>query len=196
VLAVLCGAIVGCCVAMAMPLVHLVAHASDLGYGLARGAQMLSTALLCALLGRLAWGAISDRIGGLRTMLATSAWQALGLLALALFDGEVALYVVAAFFGLGYGGLVPAYTVFMREVFPVDGIGLRVGLVLLFGTLGMALGGWLGALVQELTESYRGAFLVGFACNLVNLALLAALGARWRRHRPSAARSAAALGAP
>ena len=65
-LALLCAAIVCCCVAMAMPIGHLVAFCSDLGYQPARGSEMLSLLLGSAFLSRLFWGRLSDRIGGLR----------------------------------------------------------------------------------------------------------------------------------
>ena len=65
----LCVAGVSCCVAMSMPQVHIVAYCADLGYGAARGAEMLSLMLACGIVSRLISGAICDRIGGLRTLL-------------------------------------------------------------------------------------------------------------------------------
>jgi len=182
VLAMLCAAIVGCCVSMSIPLVHLVSHASDLGHGLASGAEMLSIALLAAIVSRLVWGSISDRMGGLRTVFTTSAWQAIALLALAWVESRAGLYAVAAFFGLGYGGIVPAYAVFIRETFPIGRVGLNVGILVLFGTIGMALGGWLGATLFDLTGTYRPAFLTGFGFNLANLVVIGWLLARQSRH--------------
>jgi len=191
-LAALSVAIVGCCVAMAMPIVHLVAHATDLGHATVRAAELLAVLLGSAVVSRLLWGLVADRLGGLRTLLATSAGQALALSAFAFVEGLAGLYVVAALFGLGFGGVLPCYTLIIREHFPPAGTGWRVGTVLLFGTVGMALGGWLGAHVYDVSGRYAAAFLVGVAFNLLNLAIVAALVHRERRlTRPAADRRAA-----
>ena len=183
----LCVAIVGCCVAMAMPMVHIVAYCSDLGFAAERGAEMLALLLACATLSRLAFGWLSDRIGGLHTILIGASFQVLALTAFAWIDDMAALYVVSALFGLGFGGIVPAYALAVRELFPEREAGWRNGAVFLFGTIGMALGGWLGGAVFDLAGAYRFAFLAGVAFNLVNLVLIMTLV--WRReavHRPFA----------
>jgi MFS family permease len=163
VMALLSTAIIGCCVAMSMPMVHVVAHATDLGYASARAAEILTVLLGCSFISRLLWGMAADRIGGLLTLLFGSICQALCLLAFILVDSLAGLYIVAALFGLGYGGIIPSYTLIIREHFPPAGIGWWIGMIILYGTLGMALGGWLGAYIFDLTQSYASAFLVGIA---------------------------------
>jgi MFS family permease len=160
-----------CCVAMSMPQVHLVAYCGDLGYGAARGAQMLSLMLGCGIVSRLAFGWICDRIGGLRTLLLGSGLQGVALLMFLPFDGLASLYVVAALFGLFQGGIVPSYAIIVREYFPPREAGARVGIVLMCTLLGMALGGWLTGVIFDLTGSYRAAFVHGIAWNLLNLAI-------------------------
>ena len=115
---ILCLASFSCCVAMSMPQVHIVAYCGDLGYGSARGAQMLSLMLACGIVSRLVSGLICDRIGGLRTLLLGSVLQGLALLLFLPFDGLVSLYVVSALFGLFQGGIVPSYAIIVREHFP------------------------------------------------------------------------------
>ena len=132
-----------CCVAMSMPQVHLVAYCSDLGYGPARGAQMLSLMLACGIVSRLVFGAICDRIGGLRTLLLGSILQGIALLLFLPFNGLVSLYVISALFGLFQGGIVPAYAIIVREYFPAREAGARVGIVITATLFGMALGGWM-----------------------------------------------------
>jgi MFS family permease len=171
----LCMAIVGCCVAMAMPMVHLFAYATDLGISRARAAEMLSVLLTCAFVSRLGFGMIADRLGGLRTLLIGSAGQATMLAAFCVVDSFAGLYLVAALFGLVYGGIVPSYALIVRELFPAGHAGRRIGMVLLFGTIGMALGGWLGGQIFDLYGSYRSAFLVGLAFNVGNLLLVGTL---------------------
>src|SRR5258707_98670 len=167
--ALLCVAGVACCVAMAMPQVHIVAYCADLGYGSARGAQMLSLMLGCGIVSRLVSGVICDRIGGLRTLLLGSVLQGLALLLFIPFDGLVSLYVVSALFGLFQGGIVPSYAIIGREHFPPAEAGARVGTVLMATLFGMALGGWMSGMVYDLTGSYHAAFINGIGWNLLNL---------------------------
>ena len=169
--ALLCVAGVACCVAMAMPQVHIVAYCGDLGYGAARGAEMLSLMLACGIVSRIASGLICDRIGGLRTLLLGSVLQGVALLLFLPFDGLVSLYVVSALFGLFQGGIVPSYAIIVREHFPPAEAGARVGTVLMATLFGMALGGWMSGKVFDLTGSYHAAFLNGLAFNALNLSI-------------------------
>ena len=181
--ALLCVAGVACCVAMAMPQVHIVAYCGDLGYGAARGAQMLSLMLGCGIVSRLVSGLICDRIGGLRTLLLGSVLQGLALLLFIPFDGLTSLYLISALFGLFQGGIVPSYAIIVREHFPPAEAGARVGTVLMATLFGMALGGWMSGKVFDLTGSYQAAFVNGVAWNLLNLSIALVLLARMRGER-------------
>jgi MFS family permease len=184
----LCVAGVACCVAMAMPQVHIVAYCGDLGYGPAQGALMLSLMLGFGVVSRLVSGAICDRIGGLRTLLLGGLLQCVALLLFLPFDGLVSLYVISALFGLFQGGLVPAYAIIVREHFPPKEAGARVGTVLMFSLFGMALGGWMSGKVFDLTGSYHAAFFNGIGWNLLNLCIASFLLFRLYRLRASATR--------
>jgi MFS family permease len=169
--AVLAVAGVACCVAMSMPQVHIVAYCGDLGYGAARGAEMLSLMLGFGIVSRLLSGWISDHIGGLRTLLLGSMLQGIALLLFLPSTGLVSLYVVSALFGLFQGGIVPAYALIVREHFDPREAGARTGVVLMATLFGMALGGWMSGAIFDLTGSYRAAFLNGIAWNLLNLSI-------------------------
>ncbi len=179
VLLVIAG--VACCVAMSMPQVHIVAYCGDLGYGAARGAEMLSLMLGFGIISRLASGWICDRIGGLRTLLLGSFLQGVALLMFLPFDGLVSLYVVSAMFGLFQGGIVPSYAIIVREYFPLREVGVRTGIVLMATLFGMALGGWMSGAIFDMTGSYRAAFMNGIAWNLLNLTIASWLLMRGRR---------------
>ena len=170
-LAILAVAGVACCVAMSMPQVHIVAYCADLGYGAARGAEMLSVMLAAGIVSRLLFGWISDRIGGLRTLMLGSALQGVALALFLPFDGLASLYIVSAMFGLFQGGIVPAYAIIVREYFKPSEAGARVGVVLMATMLGMALGGWLSGAIFDMTGSYRAAFINGVGWNLLNLSI-------------------------
>jgi MFS family permease len=191
--ALLCVAGVSCCVAMSMPQVHIVAYCGDLGYGAARGAEMLALMLGLGVISRLLSGWISDHIGGLRTLLLGSILQGVALLLFLPFDALVSLYVVAGLFGLFQGGIVPAYALIVREHFSPREAGARVGMVLMATLFGMALGGWMSGAVFDLTGSYRAAFINGIAWNLLNVAIVVFL---LYRVRAMAASGGGLSGAP
>ncbi|HEY8251433.1 MAG TPA: MFS transporter [Burkholderiales bacterium] len=187
VLLVIAG--VGCCVAMSMPQVHIVAYCGDLGYGAAQGAQMLSIMLAFGIVSRLVSGWICDRIGGLRTLLLGSMLQGIALVMFLPFDGLVSLYVVSAMFGLFQGGIVPSYAIIVREYFPPREAGVRTGIVLMATLFGMAFGGWVSGAIFDMTGSYRAAFINGIGFNLLNLTI-----AFWLLRRSLPGRAVAAAG--
>jgi MFS family permease len=178
-----------CCVAMSMPQVHLVAYCADLGYGPARGAEMLAVMLGFGVASRLIFGWVLNRIGGLSTLLLGSIMQAIALALYLPFDGLVSLYVISAIFGLAQGGLVPSYAVIIRELFPAREAGLRVSLAISTTLAGMALGGWLAGAIYDWTGSYAAALVNGIAWNMANMAI--AVWLLQRRHRRAAGAFAA-----
>lgn len=183
---------VACCVAMAMPQVHIVALCIDLGFGPAVGAEMLSLMLAGGVASRLAGGIISDRIGGLATLALFGTLQMLALFLYLPFDGLVSLYIVSLIFGLSQGGIVPAYAVIVREYLPAAQAGAWTGLVMMATILGMALGGWLSGAIYDVSGSYTAAFLNGILWNAGNIAIIAWLLARRRRlHLPTTGGKAA-----
>ena len=182
VFAMMCAAGVMCCIPMAMPQGHLVAFCSDLGISRSMGALMLSVLLGTAFLSRQIWGAISDRIGGLATVLIGSAWQAASMTAFLSTQNEAGLFTVAAAFGLGFSGIIPAYVLAVRELFPASEASWRIPTFLLFSGGGMALGGWLAGLLYDHLGYYAPAFAVGIGANILNLLIVGVLVGRRRRH--------------
>ncbi|WP_245322398.1 MULTISPECIES: MFS transporter [unclassified Mesorhizobium] len=171
----------GCCMAMSMPQVHIVAYCMDLGYGVARGADMLSIMLAAGVVSRIGSGFLADRIGAVKTLIIGSALQCLSLLFYIPFDGLASLYVVSLVFGLSQGGIVPCYAIIVRDYMPAKEAGQRVGIVLMATIFGMAVGGWMSGWIYDLTGSYAAAFLNGIAWNLVNLAAILLL--MWKARR-------------
>lgn len=162
----------GCCVAMSMPQVHIVAYCVDLGYGVARGAEMLSLMLAGGIASRLISGVLADKIGGLRTLLIGAVLQCLALLLYIPYDGLASLYMVSLIFGLSQGGIVSSYAIVVREYLPAREAGRRVGAVITATIVGMALGGWMSGWIYDLTASYQAAFLNGIAWNMLNIAVI------------------------
>lgn len=178
----------GCCMAMSMPQVHIVAYCMDLGYGVARGSEMLAVMLAAGIISRIGSGLLADRIGGIRTLLIGSVLQGLALAAYIPFDGLASLYIVSLIFGLSQGGIVPCYAIIVREYLPAQEAGRRIGLVITATILGMAVGGWVTGLIYDWTGSYAMAFLNGIAWNVINIgAMLMILMKDRGRLRPAAA---------
>jgi MFS family permease len=170
-----------CCVAMAMPQVHLVAYCGDLGYGVARGAEMLSLMLGLGIISRIGSGFVADRIGGAATLALGSLMQGLALFLYLWFDGLISLFIVTGIFGLFQGGIVPMYAVIIREYLPAREAGARIGIVMSATILGMAFGGYVSGAIFDAFASYRSAFLNGLAWNLLNLSIVCWLMMRARR---------------
>ena len=177
-LALLAVAAFCCCVPMAMPQGHLVAFCSDLGIAPSHGAAMLSVLLASAFLSRQFWGWISDRIGGLRTVLAGSLCQIVAMLGFLFTQNEAGLFAVATFFGFGFSGMIPAYVLAIRELFPASEAAWRVPTLLLFSGSGMAAGGWLAGAIYDRAGFYGAAFATGVVFNLFNLLIVSALALR------------------
>ena len=181
--ALLIAAGFSCCVAMSMPQVHIVAYCGDLGYGVARGAEMLSLMLFLGIVSRIGSGFVADAIGGTATLLIGSFMQGIALLLYLHFNGLTSLFVVSGIFGLFQGGIVPMYAVICRELLPPREAGAKIGLVVSATIFGMAFGGYISGVIFDLTSSYRMAFLNGIVWNGLNFAVVGWLF--WRRQKPS-----------
>jgi MFS family permease len=176
--AILAMASIACCVAMSMPQVHIVAYCGDLGYGVARGAEMLSLMLGFGIISRIGSGFLADRIGGIATLLIGSIAQGTALLFYLFFDSLTSLYIISAMFGLFQGGIVPSYAIIVREAMPASEAATRVGIVIFASVFGMSFGGWISGVIFDATGSYAAAFLNGVAWNAVNVTIMLSL--LWR----------------
>jgi MFS family permease len=170
-----------CCVPMSMPAAHLIAHCGDLGLSAARGAAMVSVLLVTAFVSRQFWGWLSDRIGGLTTLLVGSLAQAAAMMGFLFTQDEAGLFAVAAAFGVGLSGLVPAYILSIRQLFPAREASWRIPALLLTAMAGMATGSWIAGAIYDYAGYYAPAFATGIAANLVHLCIVATLVLLWRR---------------
>jgi MFS family permease len=173
-----------CCVAMSMPQVHLVAYCGDLGYGVARGAEMLSLMMALGIISRIGSGFVADAIGGIATLLIGSFMQGVALLLYLYFNGLESLFIVSGIFGLFQGGIVPMYAIICRDLLPPRRAGAAIGLVVSATIFGMAFGGYFSGLIFDLTSSYRMAFLNGVLWNALNFTIVSWLFWRRRRSQP------------
>src|SRR5436190_359457 len=180
-LALLSVAGLACCVAMSMPQVHIVAYCGDLGYGAARGAEMLSLMMAFGIVSRIGSGFVADRFGGIVTLMIGSVAQAVALFFYLFFTSLPSLYLISAMFGLFQGGIVPSYAIIVRETMPANEAATRVGIVIFASVIGMSFGGWVSGVIFDMTGSYAAAFANGFAWNLLNIAIVLMLLLRSRQ---------------
>lgn len=171
---------ISCCVAMAMPQVHIVAYCGDLGYGVARGAEMLSLMMACGIVSRIGSGYLADKIGGIPTLLVGSLAQGFALVFYLFFDSLASLYIISAMFGLFQGGIVPSYAIIVREAMPAREAATRVGIVIFASVFGMSFGGWVSGVIFDATGSYGAAFANGVAWNALNIGIVVLLLIRSR----------------
>ncbi len=171
---------ISCCVAMSMPQVHIVAYCGDLGYGMARGAEMLSLMMGFGIISRIGSGFLADKIGGIPTLLVGSVAQGFALLFYLFFDSLTSLYLISAMFGLFQGGIVPSYAIIVREAMPASEAATRVGIVIFASVFGMSFGGWVSGVIFDATGSYAAAFANGLAWNALNMIIVLGLLLRSR----------------
>jgi MFS family permease len=177
----LCIASISCCVAMAMPQVHIVSYCGDLGYGVARGAEMLSIMMAFGIVSRIGSGFLADRFGGMVTLMIGSVAQGIALIFYLFFTSLPSLYLISGMFGLFQGGIVPRYAIIVRETMPANEAATRVGIVIFASVIGMSGGGWISGVIFDMTGSYAAAFANGFAWNLLNIVIVLMLLLRSRR---------------
>ena len=185
--AVLCTAIVMCCICMSIPLVHVVALVTDVGISGTTAAGIFSAMMLTSIVGRVGIGKLADYIGGIRALLLASAGQTVMIFWFTQMTTPPGFYLIAVLFGLGYGGVIPAYAIIIREYFPLHRVGMTVGLVFFFGNLGMGLGGFLGGLLFDLSGTYTFSYATGAATGTVNLLIVGSLLYFLSTQRPSLA---------
>ena len=159
------------CVQMAM--MYIYPHATDLSIPGVVAANFLSVIGISSIIGRLVMGAVSDRLGGKRTLVICLILQALAMFWLLRATDIWMLYLFAAAFGFAYGGCVPLLPVIAGEIFELKSIGAIVGVQMLGVAIGGAIGPLLGGYVFDVTASYYFAFMVSGMCTIIALILLA-----------------------
>jgi Sugar phosphate permease len=173
---------ISCCIAMAIPQIHIVALCMDLGFTVGQGSELLSMMLIGGIASRLVCGAIIDIVGPVRILLVGSVLQMLALSFYMSADGLTSLRVVSIVFGLAQGGILPSYPLIVREFLPARSAGAIIGTVTMATIFGMAFGGWLSGVIYDHTGSYAAAFLNGIGWNAVNIVLIGLLA--WKMRPP------------
>jgi MFS family permease len=181
---VLSSAIIFCCICMAIPLIHVVSRATDVGLADQSAAFVLSLLMIGGLIGRVGSGKVADLIGGVGTLLLASGIQTLTIFWFSQVNDLYGFYSLALLFGVGYGGVMPSYAVIIRELVPSKVSGRSLGIVYCFGNIGMGLGGYFGGLLFDFSGDYTLTFSLGAITGLINLIFIGFLLYYMRAREP------------
>jgi len=176
----ICSAIVFCCICMAVPQVHIPALASDVGFAAERAASLLTVVMVAGAVGRLAFGRIADKVGPLKCYMLASFGQTAFVFWFTQSGSVGFLYGLAVVFGLFFGGVSMSALLTIRSLVPARIAGSAIGLVSMFGWIGMGLGGFLGGYLFDWTGNYRASFGLAAAAGVINLCILTTLYLRLR----------------
>jgi MFS family permease len=143
-----------CCATHSGPIIHTVSYAISCGIPLIAAVSIYSVEGFAGLFGRIGFGLLGDRFGAKRVLVIGLLVQAFGALAYVFVRELAAFYAVAAVFGFIYAGVMPLYSVLVRENFPLRMLGTVIGGTAMAGSLGMATGPIAGGLIYDTFASY------------------------------------------
>ena len=162
-----------CCATHSGPLFHTVSYAISCGLPVAAAVSIYSVEGLSGLAGRVAFGLLGDRFGAKRTFVSGLLVQAAAAGCYFFAREQSEFYSVAVVFGFAYAGVMPLYSVLMRENFPLSIIGTVIGAASMVSSLGMALGPLAGGVIFDLYGTYGrlyiGSFLIGICAAAIML---------------------------
>ena len=163
-----------CCACHSGPIFHMVTYAMVCGIAPMAAVSIYGVAGLSGLGGRLALGALADRIGAKPVLVGGLFVQALAAASYLAVGQLGEFYALAVIFGLAYGGVMPLYAILVRDYFGEKIMGTMFGAVTMVASLGMALGPWAGGMVFDTFNGYGwlyiGSFSIGLAAVAVALA--------------------------
>lgn len=166
-----------CCICHSIPLVHTVGFAQSAGLSAFTSAWVLSLMSISSIIGRVYWGVFADRYGSQLALAITLFLQGALILWLVNTQDPIVFFLYAIFWGFGYGGVGTQYGVVSREVFGARLFGTGYAGQNFFAMIGMAVGGFLGGYLYDLSGNYTTSWLVSFGAgvlsSLVALDLLA-----------------------
>ena len=156
---------------MMVILVHIVPHATDLDISTASAASILATVGGVSIAGRVALGAVADRIGNKRIFLIGFALISISLLWLLQATDAWMLYLFAAVFGFAFGGCTAAMAPLVGKLFGLSSHGWLLGITEFAWTIGGALGPFAAGYIFDVTGSYQVAFMITASIGILGLIL-------------------------
>lgn len=155
-----------CCATHSGPIFHTVSYAQFCGIAALAAVTIYSVEGMAGMGGRIGFGILGDRFGAKRVLAWGLLAQAFGALGFFFARDLWEFYLFAAVFGFIYAGVMPLYSVLIRENFPPRMMGSIMGAAGTAGSLGMAAGPVLGGFIFDATGSYGGLYLTSFGFGL------------------------------
>ncbi len=168
---------------MAVPIVHLVPLLTDAGQSVEYATRILMLLMLCGALGRILGGKLGDSIGALPAYMLMSAGQTVSVFWFPYATEGQLLYLLAAFFGFTYSGVMSSILVCTRMMVSAGFAGRAMSITQFFGWGGMGLGGFFGGYFFDLEGNYEISFMFASAMGVINLIVLSLFAMRIRLQR-------------
>jgi len=174
-------AVIFCCNCMAVPIVHLVPLLTDNGFSPEVAASVLLTLMLTGGIGRVIGGKLCDSFGALPTYLFMSLGQTVFAFAFPQVASLFGLYLLAAFFGFSYSGVMSSILVLTRMMVSPGFAARAMSITAFFGWFGMGMGAFIGGLFFDSYGNYELSFAYASMMGMANLGILLLFLTRVRR---------------
>ena len=184
VVSVLCVAIFLCCTCMSVPLMHLIPHIQGRGFSADQAGGVVFLMLMVGVLGRVAFGKLSDMIGAIPAYMTATAWMSLLIYGFILIHDLSSFYVYAPIYGFGYAGVMTGVLATTAAYTPPNRRAFAMAIVTMFGWFGHANGGYLGGFLYDLTADYAAAYAVAALAGALNLVVVGTF--YWKIRKPGA----------
>jgi MFS family permease len=155
-----------CCATHSGPIFHTVSYAVTCGIPIIAATTIYSVEGLAGLGGRIAFGLMGDRFGAKRVLVTGLLLQAFGALGYFFARDLGGFYAAAVVFGFIYGGIMPLYSVLIRENFPLRMMGTVIGGTAMAGSLGMAIGPVIGGVIYDRFATYSWLYLCSWGLGM------------------------------
>ncbi len=139
---------------------HLIAHVTDIGFNPMEASLVLTFVGGSGILGRIFIGLAADKVGTKIILNGCILILAALFLGLIYADNLWWIYIIALFFGLGYGGSLPVIIKMSTEFFGITSAGAIFGILIFGATFGGASGVTLAGYIYDVTGTYTLAFLI------------------------------------
>ena len=168
----LCSAVIFCCICMSVPIVHLVPLLTDAEFTIEFATSVLMVLMFCGAFGRILGGKLGDMIGALPAYMIMSLGQTVSVIWFPYITNPIGLYLLAAFFGFTYSGVMSSILVTTRMVVSAKFAGRANSLGSFFGWTGMGMGGFFGGYFFDLYGDYFWSFAFASFMGAINLLVL------------------------
>jgi MFS family permease len=168
----ICVIFIGYMFGQTMVMMHSVAYATDLGYSLIMGANVLVIIGITSVIGKLVMGSAGDRIGNKLVLIITFGMVVIALIWLIIAKNIWQLYLFAAIYGFAYGGLVTQFSPLVAKIFGLASHGVIFGAVTASGVIVGSLGPLLAGYIFDVVGSYQVAFIISAVVSSIALLLI------------------------